>query len=217
VSQGTGSTITFSYNTNRTDVTDRNGNVIRYHYSGRDVTKVEQWISGASAFATNYTYSGGDLITIVKPLGNRIDFTVNGNGQVTERRQKETNTGSSSASDIVESWAYTSNFVTSYTDPRGYTTTYTRDAAGNVTAINYPTVTSPTTQSSVSKAFTYNARGQKTQATDEEGKIVEYSYYASGSNKYGLLWKVKVDPSGLNLVTEYLYNGQAQLQSIRTR
>ncbi len=215
VSYATGSTITFSYNTNRTDVTDRNGNVIRYHYSGRDVTKVEQWISGASAFATNYTYSGGDLIKIVKPRGNRIDFTVNGNGQVTERRQKETDTNSNSASDIVESWAYTSNFVTSYTDPRGYTTTYTRDAAGNVTAINYPTVTSPTTQSSVSKSFTYNARGQKTQATDEEGKIVEYSYYASGSNKYGLLWKVKVDPSGLNLVTEYLYNGQAQLQSIK--
>ncbi len=214
VSYATGSTIAFSYNTNRTDVTDRNGHVNRYHYSGRNVTRVEQWISGAAAFATDYTYSGGDLIKIVRPRGNRVDFTVNGYGQTTQQREKETNTNSNSASDIVQVWYYTSNLVTSFTDARGYTTTYTRDSAGNVTASNYPTVTSPTTQSSVSKSFTYNARGQKTQATDEEGKIVEYEYFPSGSNKYGLLKKVKVDPSGLNLVTEYAYNSQMQLQTV---
>ena len=208
-----GSTISFAYNTNRTDVTDRNGIVTRYHYSGRNITKVEQWIGGASAYATDYTYSGGDLITIVKPLGNRIDFTVNGSGFVTERRKKTTNTGSTSGTDIVVSWTYSSNRVSSYTDPLGNQTTYTRDGSGNVTTIAFPTVTSPATQSSVTKTFSYNSEGQVTQATDEDAKVVTYEYFTSTS-AIGLLKKVKVDPAGLNLVTEYAYNSEHQVSTI---
>ena len=62
----------------------------------------------------------------VKPRDNRVDFTRNGAGFVTERRQKTTDTDNTSSSDIVESWGYTNNFVTSYTDPLGNVTTYTR-------------------------------------------------------------------------------------------
>ena len=125
-------------------MTDRNGIVTRYHYSGRNITKVEQWIAGASAFATDYTYSGGDLITIVKPRGNRIDFTVNGNGFVTERRQKETNTNSHERERhrrVVDVHEQPRDVL--HRPARGNTTTYTRDGAGNVTAINFPTVTNP--------------------------------------------------------------------------
>ena len=206
-------TVDFSYTTNRTDVTDRNGIVTRYHYSGRNITKVEQWIGGASAYATDYTYSGGDLITIVKPLGNRIDFTRNGAGLVTQRRQKETNTANTSGSDIVDSWTYSNNRMSSHTDPRGNQTTYSRSGSVNVTAINFPTVTSPATQSSVTKTFTYNGEGQITETTDEDGNITSYEYFTNTS-AIGLLKKVKVDPAGLNLVTEYAYNAEHQISTI---
>ena len=142
VSVITGSTISFAYSTRRTDVTDRVGNVVRYFYSGASITSVDLYEGGVSKYATNYTYSGSELVTIVKPLGNRIDFTYDGSGHRTERRRKTTDTGSTSGTDIVEAWTYTSNFPVSHTDPRGNVTSYGRDGAGNLTSISFPTVTS---------------------------------------------------------------------------
>lgn len=205
VSVITGSTIQFSYATGRTNITDRLGNVHRTFYTGSTITSEDLYESSVSKYATTYTYNGNDLVTIVKPLGNRIDFTRDGNGNLTERRQKTTNTGSNSGTDIVDSWTYSSNFMATHTDPLGNVTTYGRDGVGNLTSISYATVTHPTTQSSVSKSFTLNGSGQVTQVTDEDGKIVGYEYYSSGA-RTGLLWKTKVDPSGLNLITTYDYD-----------
>ena len=44
VSQITGSTIALSYSTNRTDVTDRNGIVLRFTYSGKNISQTDYYI-----------------------------------------------------------------------------------------------------------------------------------------------------------------------------
>ena len=206
VSVITGSTISFSYSTNRTDVTDRNGSILRFIYSGKNIGQTDYYIGGASTYPTLYRYNGSELANIKYPRGNRVEFTRDGNGNLTQRRRKTTDTATnSSTDDLIESWTYTNNFMVSYTNANGNTTYYGRDGAGNLTSITYAMVTVPATQSGVSKAFTVNGSGQVTQATDEEGKVVQYTYYSSGA-KNGLLHEVKVDPSGLNLVTTFDYD-----------
>ena len=209
-----GTDIDYAYAAGRTDRTDRNGNVHRYHYSGQNITKIDLYVSGQAQYATEYRYSGNALVTIVKPRGNRIDFDRDGADNVTERRQKTTDTGTDNdTNDIVESWTYSGNFVATATDPLGNVTTYTRDSAGNVTEIAYENVTSPFTQSSVTKSFQYNAYGQLTQVTDEEGEVTTYTYFTSGAD-VGLLEKVRVDPTGLDLTTTYGYDANFNVDSI---
>jgi YD repeat-containing protein len=137
---------------------------------------------------------GGQLSSPVYPPGS---------ANRPKRRHKATNTSSNNSSDLVHIWAYTSNFVTSYTDPEGNATTYTRDLKGNVTKVTFPTVTSPVSQSA-DKDMEYNARGQVTKITDEEEKVVQLTYFGVGTN-YGLLEKREVDPTGLDLETVYTY------------
>ena len=207
-----GHTVSFAYYTGRTERTDGNGNVHRIYFTGSLTTSADMYVS-SSKYLTTYSYSGSDLVTVVYPRGNRVDYTYDGNSNRTEKRRKIANTSGTNATDIVESWAYTSNFVTSYTNPLGNVTTYTRDGAGNLTQIGYPNVSLPTSQTSVTKSFTYNGRGQITQETDEEGKVKTYSYYASGF-RTGMLSKIEVDPSGLDLTTLYNYDSALNVTTV---
>jgi RHS repeat-associated protein len=207
--------VDFSYASGRIDRTDRNGNIHRWHSTGANITKHDMWIGspGSAQFATNWTYSGSDLVTVVYPRNNRVDFTVDGNGNVTQRRRKTNNTSSMNSSDIVEYWSYTNNRVTSYTDPLGNQTLYTRDSAGNITQIDHPDVTYPVGQTDVITQYTVNSYGQVTQQTDEEGKVTTYDYFTSGT-KLGLLKDVHVDPSGLNLTTSYDYDSNFNVSTV---
>ena len=205
--------IDFIFNSGVTTVTDPEGNSRRYHHSGQDITKTDMWINSVAKYATTYTYNGADVVTVVLPRGNRIDYTYDASSNITEKRRKLTNTSSNSASDIVESWAYnTSNFKTSYTDGEGEETTYTVDSGGNVTKITYPTVTSPVTQTAATKEFQFNSYGQLTQVTDEEGKVTKRTYFATGTS-VGLLEKIEVDPTGLDLETTYAYDSAGNVTS----
>jgi RHS repeat-associated protein len=208
-----GQDITFAANSGRTDVTDRRGHMHRFHFSGNTITQEDMWISSAAKFVTQYRYNGSDLVTIVQPNGNRIDFTWNGDGQMTNRRQKLTDTDLSNPTDIVETWAYTSGFVTSYTDPLNSTTTYTRNPFGNLTAINYPNVSLPAVQTSVSKTFTLNVYGQTTSQTDEDGRLIDFAYGTTG-NANGLLTSEVVDPGGLGLETTFGYDTAGNLTTV---
>ena len=136
-----------------------------------------------------------------------MDFTWDNDDNLTERRHRTADTSTNHATDLVHSWEYTSNFVTSYTNPVGDETTYTRDANGNVTLITYPTVTSPGTQAA-DKDITYNTSGQVIEITDEEEKVRAYTYFTTGVNK-GLLQKIEVDPDGLDLETTFTYESPA--------
>ena len=205
--------ITFSYTTGRTDRTDQDGNVHRTHYTGANTTQTDMWISSTAEYVTSYTYSGNLVVTAVYPRGNRVDWTWDGNNNLTERRHRTSNTSTNDPSDIVHTWTYSSNFVASYTDSLGKATSYTRDSAGNVTVIAFPNVTNPTAQTSVTKEFTYNAYGQVTEVTDEEGKETTYSYYAGGYQKH-LLQTVEVDPTGLGLETTYTYDTSGNIATI---
>ncbi len=202
----------YAYYTGRTDVTDRLGNLWRYYYSGANITKTCMYVDSEEQYVTNYTYNGDDLITVVYPRGNRLDLTYDGDSNITERRRKTTDTASTSGTDIVESYAYSHNFLTSYTDALGNETTYTRDTPGNLTRIDFPDVTDPSSQSAY-KTWTYNGYGQVTAATDEEGTEVDYSYFSSG-DYVGLLHTVEVDPSGLDLTTTYAYDSYRNVSSV---
>lgn len=208
-----GEDISFSYASGRTDITDRLGNVNRYHYTNYNITQTDMWVGGVAKYATTYTYSGHLPVTIVYPRGNRVDMTWDGNDNLTERRHKTTNTASTSSSDIVHAWTYASNFVSTYTSPEGDVTTITRDSQGNPTTIAYADVSSPVAQSGVTKTIMYNGRGQVVQVTDEEGKVTRRHYHASGNGKY-LLSKLEVDPTGLDLETTFSYDADGNVSSI---
>ena len=170
------------------------------------------YVSSQAKYATTYTYTGAMVATIVYPRGNRIDFTYDGDDNLTERRHKETDTSSTSATDLVHAWEYTSHFVTKYTDPEGNETSYTRDSNGNVTKITYEDVTSPSAQSA-DEDIEYNSSGQITKVTDEEEKVTNYYYFSTGNGK-GLLEKIEVDPTGLDLETTFTYDSAGNIATV---
>jgi RHS repeat-associated protein len=161
---------------------------------------------------TEWRYSGNELVTIVTPRGSRTDLTLNGSGEMTGRRRRTTDTSTNDASDLVESWVWTDHFITQYTDPLSRVTDYTRDSDGNITEIDFPTVTNPASQTAT-KLIEYNSSGQVVETTDEEGTVTEYAYYTSGSDS-GLLHTVTVDPTDLALVTTYGYDNWHNVDSI---
>ena len=207
-----GEDTTFAYYTGRTEITDAVGTVRRVHYTGQNITQTDYWVSGQAKYIHTYTYSGALVVTHRMPRGNRVDFTYNGADDLLEKRQKETNTSSSSSSDIVEAWAYSGAFVASYTDPLGEETTFTRNGAGSVTRVDFPDVTSPGSQSAY-RTFSYNARGQITGVVDEEGQETELSYYGAGDD-FALLEEIVVDPSGLALTTSLAYSDEWNVSTV---
>ncbi len=208
-----GADVEYTLVSGRTDRTDRNGNIHRAHHTGANITKTDMYVSSVAKYATEYTYSGGQVVTVVFPRGNRIDYTWDGSDNLTERRHKTTDTASTDASDIVHTWTYTSNFMVTYTNPMGDQTSFTRDSDGNVTKIAYPTVTDPATQTA-DKDITYNTYGQITQVTDEEEKVTKYHYIATTGSTWGLLEKIEVDSTGLDLETSFAYDSAGNITSI---
>jgi len=199
-----GDDVDYAYTGGRTDRTDRNGNVHRYHFSGTQVSKRDMYIASQAEFETFFYYSGVFPSYVVFPRGNRIDFTFDGTGNMTARRHRTTNTATNDASDILHQWGYTSNFVTSYTDPEGSQWTYGRDGSGNLTSVTHPTVTDPATQTA-SESWTFNGLGQVDTYTNEEGTETDYSYYASGTNIH-LLQQIEVDSAALSLTRSFSYD-----------
>ena len=201
----------FESYTGRTECEDPLGGIFRSHFSGANITQTDWYIDSQAEYATQYRYSGNDLVTIVYAGGNRTDLTRDGEGNLTERRLRVADTGTNQASDIVHTWTYGSPVPTSYTDPDGNETTYDYDNYFNLTEIVHPTVTDPDTQTA-SETFTYNGYGQRLTHVDEEGLRTADVYYDSGTN-IGLLQKVQVGPDGYILETEFGYDSAGNVTS----
>ncbi len=216
-----------SYSSTYTDVTDSAGNDSRYtfssgelvpatvvRYSNRDVRAGDP-----ASWTTSYAYDGDDrLLKTVLPEGNRIDFEYDAYGCLTEIRKKATDTDTdNNTTDFVTTMSYGSTYhqLEDSTDPRGNTAERTLDADELVTQIDYPDLTHPDPDQSISESFTWNSHGQLLTHTDGEGVVTRFDYYSSGTDT-GLLWKKTVDygVSGLNLVTEMEYDDWRYLSSV---
>ena len=173
---------TFTQLSDRTLLQDEMGNQREFHWSGAQVTQTNWLVGGVPKYITQYRFNGNLLTTVVKPRGNREDFVWDPMNNLIEHRLKETDTNDPGPTDLVSTWTYNAmSFQETYTDPRGNTWTYMRDAAGNLLSTIMPTVTEPVTQNAATSA-TYNAFGQMLTSTDEEGTITEYAYFTSGSS-----------------------------------
>jgi len=72
--------------------------------------------------------------------------------------------------DIVHTWTYDSSKsygVSSYTDPRGNTTTYTLNSAGQPTTVTFPAVTTQTPSVTITNTYAYNSDGTTASFTDD--------------------------------------------------
>ncbi len=226
---------TFSYSGSVTTVTDRAGNQRDWTVSGNLPTSLKEYSnrdvrSGDPAYWETFFghTSAGLRNKVVYPRGNRIDTTYDVTyGNVTEIRRRTTDTNTNDSSDIVETFAYdTSHYhlLTSHTDSRGNTTTYTIPNSGDlaykvVTAIDYPDVTYLDPDQETTVSFTWNSHGQLVTATDGEGKETEKIYFEDESEtgvKMGYLKKVTRDSgtNGLALMTQYDYKNWGMVSSV---
>ncbi len=198
-----------SYNgTNSTrTVVDRSSNTTTWTFDQNAlVTKMERFTKGLrtgepTSYVTNYTIgSNGFVDHVVLPAGNRNDFQYDSSYNVTGVRQRTTDTSTNSSTDIVTSMTYTTySQLASVTDPLGNTTNYTVSSSGDTTAVQRPTVTSPSTQNA-STSMSYDTRGRLTSFTDAESRNVSLSYYTTGAHA-GYLQSIARDPSGANATT----------------
>ncbi|MCA9316687.1 MAG: hypothetical protein KDB73_14475 [Planctomycetes bacterium] len=204
-------------------VVDRSNNTTEYVFDADAIlVSTEVFTKGLrsgepSSYLTEYTPGSSGLIeTIVYPRGNRVDLSYDSDLNLTEVRRKTTDTSSTSGTDIVTEYEYTGAYSqrTKRTDPNGNVTTYTVDTDGNTTAINRPTITNPTSQT-IQETFTFDSEGRILTATDGEGRVTEFQYYASGGST-GWLQKVIRDPGtgNLELTTELQYDTWGSVSSV---
>jgi RHS repeat-associated protein len=224
--------LTFSYNTGTgvTTVYDREGNQRDWTWSGALVSQLKEYSnrnvrsSDPSYWTTTYGYSGGLLNKVVHPRTNRVDLTHDSSGNLTERRRKETDTASTSSSDLVDTWTYdTSHYslVTSYTDPNGNQTSYTLASSGGntnkvIVTVTHPTVTYLTPDQTVSETYTWSSAGQLLTRTDGEGYATGWTYVGGSGVKQGYVDHVTVDTGSghLNLATTYAYTNWGTVTSV---
>jgi len=203
-------------------VLDPSGNTFAWTFNGFGMPlKKEVFTKGLrqgepTSYVTTYSINAttGLVDAIVHPRGNRMDYTYDASLNLVEIRHKETNTASNSASDIVHTWGFGGayNQQTQYTDPRGNTTIFTVDSAGNTTQVQHPTVTSPTTQQ-ITESFTFDSQGRILTATDGTNRSVAFAYHQTGVQK-GYLQSITRDPSGLALQTSFSYDQYGNITSI---
>jgi len=208
-------TWSFSYAAGVTTVTDPNGNIHRYHYTGNKITKRDMLVGGVPKYATTFGYAGERVAKVVYPRGNRVDLAWDGTGNLLSRRQKEQDTDTQGPTDIVQTWTYhASSLPASYTDPRGNTWSYTRNSVGNLLTLTHPAVTVPVGQTAT-EGWTYNSRGQALTYTDEEGNVTQNTYFETAPvSRLYQLQKIEVDPNGLDLETTLTYDGAGSVAAI---
>ena len=213
--------ISYDLPNSQTTTVDPSGNTVRWTFdSSGYLISEERFTKGLrpgepTSFTKSYEYGAvSNLVeAVVHPRGNREEYAYSAVFDLLETRRKETNTPSSSSSDLVVTHQYGAfSQRTQTTDERGNVTTFTLDANGNTTQITRPSVTSPAAQSVV-ETFTYDAQGRVLMATDGAGRVTTFSYYASGTQA-GWLASVTRDPTGLALTTSFSYNPYGSIVSV---
>jgi YD repeat-containing protein len=165
-----------------TAATDANGNTTSMHYDklGRMVSAQQ---GGLSPIHMSYDAFSRE-ITVTDALGQATTASYN----------DDTKTSIITSAEGVVTKRVINAFgeLVSFSDAIS-TTTYEYDADGNLTKVSMPL--------QASEQSVYDLLGRKIQTIDPEGVVREYHYDAIGR-----LLTETVDPSGLNLVTQYDYN-----------
>lgn len=193
-SDGAGSVTTFSYTTTsgglpETDVTDPNGGITSYVYSGGMLQEVVDPMNGT----TGYVYNGlAEPVSVTDPLGGATTMSYDGSGNLT------------SLTDPLgheRQWTYDSHDnVLSYQDSNGNTTNYAYNLMDEITSATAPPPGGETT-------YVYDASGNLVSSTDPRGNVTgaNAAAYTStyGYDSSGQLGSVK-DPDGN--ITGYTYD-----------
>ncbi|MCG3134770.1 MAG: hypothetical protein HMLKMBBP_02132 [Planctomycetes bacterium] len=196
-------------------VTDRAGNEKVYEWAATTLaiaSLVEKTNRGVRSGEGDYTTTWGSntagyITSVTLPRGNGAKWTLNSAQLPTEERRKEVMSAADGSGDIVHTWTLDSAKYyapSSYTDPRGNTTSFTLNSKGQPTTITFPTLTHVTPNQTVTHGYTYNTDGTVASFTDGEGKVTSWSYYSTGT-KTGLLESVVRDDGGLDLTTTWDY------------
>ena len=214
-------TMSYDLPNSKTTAVDPSGNTTIWTFdSAGYVVQKEQLTKGLrsgepTSYVTSYELgaSSNMIEAVVYPRGNRVESVYDSQLNLLQITRKETNTTSSSSSDIVVTRQFgLYSQMTQSTDPRGNVTTYTIDPSGNTTAISRPTVTSPASQT-ITETFTYDTAGRVTSATDGAGRKTDFTYYASGTQA-GWLATIVRDPASLALTTTFAYDQFGNVTSV---
>src|SRR3989344_2629718 len=211
---------------NRTTVTDRNANVVRYDFNTNgNVTSKEEVTRGLrpndpTSFVTTYTYNTNmEMTNVTFPRGNGIRYRydeTNANtrsrGNLLEvRRKADMQQPDNNTNDIVITLTYEAQFnqIKTITDARLNTTTLTYDyempnghilygTKGNLVVVQYPAVTGGVP----AHYFLPNQYGQVTLTADPNAVLTQYDYHPTT----GYLQRIIQDPAGSNAVTAFTYD-----------
>jgi len=181
--QPDGSSIDFSYQTgttNLTQVSDPDGNATSFTYNANGDPASE---TDAAGNVESFSYDArGELVTVVDQMGQTFTNTYNRQGLLILQDRPD---GTS------VSYTYDSQQqLTGVTNATG-TTSFSYDAAGDLTQVAYPDGERIT--------YSYNAAAQRTRIATSDGYAVRYQY-----NKNGQL-SALTDDSG-NLIAAYEYD-----------
>ena len=98
------------------------------------------------------------------------------------------------------------------TDAKGNFTTYKYDSNGNVIEIDQPSVPKPGAPSAQpTSLYTYTSIGMVQTATDPEGRVTRYDYFAGNADQ---VQKMTVDYGRLNYVTQYTYDNYGNVCTV---
>jgi RHS repeat-associated protein len=208
-----------------------------YLYNDNEVLRQAQLYSPSAGvdkwLTTSYTYDGlANLQTSTDPLGHQTCYAYSSayNGAYLT---SETTSGSPSchtSPNVSVSYAY--NFatgeMTSQTDAKGNTTSYTYDALGRVKTVTYPTVNGVFTTTS----YSYNDASNVVTETDQSGNVTKDYYdglgrliqqqtylspsspYSSEYYTYNWLNQVLTDQAPNGATYRYTYDSLGRMVSV---
>ncbi|MHB1682270.1 MAG: DNRLRE domain-containing protein [Bacilli bacterium] len=176
-----------------------------YNTSGQLV-----WIQDASGRTWTVTQNAnGTVNTITDPAGRVMTYSYDASGNLTGATLAA-EAGSTDTTAVQ--YGYTSGQLTSATDPSGNITTYAYVPGTEQiqTVSRTVTVSGAATTATNTYSYSTNPSGDPTTTvTDASGRQALYTLAPGGEVK-----GQQVDPSGLNLTTQYAWNQDDQLQSV---
>ncbi|GLQ98035.1 RHS repeat-associated core domain-containing protein [Dyella mobilis] len=183
---GYGWVLYYDKNGNNIEDIDRVGNHTLFTFDGVG-RKVQTTYPAGDSVAVTYDANSNVLNQITRPIPGAID-TITGEP----------------ATPLSESWTYDPVFNKPLVvkNARGYVTSNTYDAAGNLVQISQPAVPRPGSVATAPVTKTAYSFGLPTDVTDAEGRVITYTYDPATLNLLS-----KVDDAGrLNLTTQYSYD-----------
>jgi len=191
-----------------------------YSYSvdaGGLLASVANTLSNANTFAYSST-SGSWTVTSTDANSNSVATTRSVGGRLLSRSWPKVG---SETTNPTETWTYnTAGYLTSYTDTRNHTTTFTRAPSSNlVTQISYPDGTS--------ESFTYTAFNKVLTHTRRNGGVEHFTYTPSGllqteqdamgnttTLAYNSNYRVSSMTNARTNTTSFVYNDRGQITKI---